>query len=180
MAHDLHFGGRWHYDEIRRFQRNDIASQDDTGAIVDFDRGLGGSGGNRLQESKAIALWLQDDIQLGNVTVTPGIRYEYIDQHHTDYESDPSNTVRGRFDGSLDVFLPGISVQWDISDTDMVFAGVHKGFSIPGPRAVQRSGTDEEESIGYELGFRTRRDTFNAELIGFYTDFDNLIGSDTG
>jgi len=52
---------------------------------------------------------------------------------------------------------------------------------VPGPRSSVRSGVDLEESIGYELGLRTQKDNgLFGEFVWFYTDFDNLIGTDSG
>lgn len=181
LSHEVHFGGRVHRDTIRRFQRDDIFTQDGTGRIVDFTRGVEGSGGNREQESTAVALWVQDTISLGALSVTPGIRYETIDQEYTDYRSDPTNTRTGGGSDRMDYIVPGIGFQWDLSDTEGLFGGVYKGVSVPGPRSAIRSGVDKEESIGYELGLRTERDnSFSGELVWFFTDLENLIGTDSG
>lgn len=181
VEHQLHFGGRIHQDEIRRYQRDDQFVQDDTGQVVDFIRGEEGSGGNRAQETTAIALWLQDTISLGAFSITPGIRYETIDQRYVDYASDSSHTRTGGESETLDYFVPGVSFQWDLSESDQLFGGVFRGISVPGPRSVVRSGVDLEESIGYELGYRTDRDNgLFGEFVWFYTDFDNLIGTDAG
>ncbi len=181
VEHDVNFGTRLHMDEIRRFQRDDRFTQDGSGQIVDFTRGVPGSGGNREQESTAIAFWLQNTMTLGALSITPGIRYEYIDQDYTDYASDPTNTRTGGGSDSIDYVAPGISFSLDLTETEQLFGGVFRGISIPGPRSAIRSGVDLEESIGYELGFRTDQDnSFFGELVWFYTDFDNLIGTDSG
>ena len=181
VKHALHFGARVHRDEIRRFQRDDRFVQDGTGELVDFITGEEGSGGNRLQESTAIALWLQDEITMGALTVTPGIRFETIDQEYIDYASDSTNTRRGNGEDSIDYVAPGVSFALDLTETGQLFGGIFKGVSVPGPRSSVRSGVDLEESIGYELGLRTQKDTgFFGELVWFYSDFDNLIGTDSG
>ncbi|MDB4491421.1 TonB-dependent receptor [bacterium] len=181
VEHDLHFGARVHKDEIRRFQRDDRFVQDGTGQIVDFITGEEGSGGNRFQESTAIALWLQDEITLGALTVTPGLRFETIDQDYIDYSSNSTNTRTRSDSGTINYVAPGISFSLDLTETEQLFGGVFKGVSVPGPRSSIRSGVDLEESIGYELGFRTQKDNgFFGELVAFYTDFDNLIGTDSG
>ena len=181
IEHELHFGARAHTDQIRRFQRDDRFVQDDTGQVVDFVTGEEGSGGNRFQESTAIALWLQDKVTLGALRVTPGVRFETIDQDYIDYASDSTNTRRGGDGDTIDYVAPGISFSLDLSDTEQFFGGVFKGVSVPGPRSSVRSGVDLEESIGYELGLRTQKDNgFFGELVWFYTDFDKLIGTDSG
>lgn len=181
LEHDVHFGTRIHSDEIRRFQRADRVIQDASGEVTDVIRGADGSGGNRLQESTAIALWLQDTVSLGALSVTPGVRYETIDQRYIDFASDSTNTRVGSGSDRIDYVAPGVSFNVDLTETERLFGGVFRGVSVPGPRSAIRSGIDFEESIGYELGVRTQHDNgFNAELVGFYTDFDNLIGSNSG
>ena len=181
LEHGLHFGARAHRDQIRRFQRDDNFVQDATGAVTDFITGEEGSGGNRFQESTAIALWLQDTVTLGPLSVTPGVRFESIDQDYIDYVSDSTNTRSGTGSDTIDFVAPGISFNLELSETEQLFGGVFKGVSVPGPRASIRSGVDLEESIGYELGFRTQRDNgFSGELVWFLSDFDNLVGTDAG
>ena len=181
VDHDLHFGARIHSDEIRRFQRDDFFTQDDTGQIVAFDRGEPGSGGNRHQETTAIALWLQDTVSFGPLSITPGVRYEHLDQDYTDYASDSTNTRTGGGSDTLDYFAPGVSFSLDLTETEQLFGGVFRGISVPGPRNAIRGGIDLEESIGYELGIRTNQDNgFFGELVWFYSDFENLIGTDAG
>ena len=181
LEHEVHFGGRVHYDEIRRFQRDDRIVQDAEGAVTEVVRGVPGSGGNRFQESTAIALWVEDRVTFGRLSLTPGIRYETIDQDFIDYASDPANSKVRSGSDTYDYIVPGVSLSFDLTETEQVFGGVFRGVSVPGPRSAIRSGIDLEESIGYELGLRTRRDKgFAAEVGWFYTGFDNLIGSNAG
>ncbi len=62
-----------------------------------------------------------------------------------------------------------------------MIAGVHRGFSPAGPGSA---GLDAEESINYEFGARYEQDNVLAEVIGFYSDYGNLLGrcrvSDSG
>jgi len=56
-------------------------------------------------------------------------------------------------------------------------AGVHKGFSPAGP-GQEGATADPEDSVNYELGTRylSADNNTSAELVGFYSDYDNLIG----
>jgi Fe(3+) dicitrate transport protein len=181
VNHELHFGARWHKDEITRFQRNDsIVVADDLGVTI--AAGADGSGGNRLEQAEAISLWIEDEISLGALTLRPGIRYESVDLHNTDYASDDTFTATAVRDGSLSEVIPGIGATYELTEDTAVFAGIYKGISVPGPRSVLEAGIDTEESIGYEVGVR-HRDVdagLQAELVGFLTDFDNLIGAAAG
>ena len=179
IDHDIHVGARWNHDEIRRFQRDDKINVSNSG-LTGITRGEEGSGGNRYQESEAIALWIEDTIQIGSLSLRPGVRYESIDLHNTDYESNSQNRVTAVRDGNIDYLAPGIGFNYEVNADTNLFGGVFRGVSVPSPRAVLKDGIQEEESLGYELGLRHATDTFGFELAGFFTDFDNLIGSDTG
>ncbi|MEI8647812.1 TonB-dependent receptor [Paraglaciecola sp. Hal342] len=47
-----------------------------------------------------------------------------------------------------------------------------KGFTAPS----NSPGAKEEEAVNYELGFRYNNDAFNAELVYFLSDYDNIVG----
>ena len=183
LEHELEFGVRLHADDVRRFQGDEFYTQDATGAIVNEDIRAFGTQGNRLQESEAVAVYLQDKISIGDFMIRPGARYEYIDQTWTEFERDITspnfNTPTSRNTGSENFFAPGVSFTYNFTDEDVLFGGLHKGFSVAGPRASIR-GVEPEESLGYELGFRHREEGLQAELVGFFTDFDNLIATDAG
>lgn len=182
IEHDLEFGARWHYDEIRRFQRDDTITSTGTGpggfGITTI--GAPGSGGNRFESAEALSFWASDEIDFGALTLSPGVRYEHIELDNTDYLSDATNTVTAVRNGDESYFAPGIGFTYDINDCNRLFGGVFKGYSIAGPRSILRDGVDKEESLGYELGIRHRDQGVNAELVGFFTDFDNLIATDAG
>jgi len=177
----LHFGVRYHEDKIRRFQRDDAIQLGSDGRVLRIDRGEDGSGGNRYQQTAATALWLENRIEFGQLAIKPGIRYENLDFNNTDYESNSSNTVTASRSGQLDFFVPGIGFTYEWAPDHQFFGGVYRGVSTPGPRAHLKDGVQIEESTGFELGHRGRSESgLSTELALFYTDFDNLIGSDTG
>lgn len=180
LEHDLGFGVRYHKDESSRLQRDDTITSNGTGGFTVTNIGAPGSGGNRLEESEAIALWVSDEINYNNFTLTPGFRYETIDLFNIDYLSDATYTPTATRSGDESYFAPGVGFAYRLNDCNRLFGGVHKGYSIAGPRSILRNGVEKEESIGYELGFRHRRDAFNAELVGFLTDFQNLIATNNG
>lgn len=51
---------------------------------------------------------------------------------------------------------------------------MHKGFSPPG----NKTGEKAEESINYELGSRFLKGRLRGELIGYFNNYSNLLGSD--
>lgn len=178
LEHRFEFGTRVHHDEIRRRQRDDeILVGSGTPSVV---RGEPGSGGNRLQEVDALAVWVQDRMTLGRLSVTPGIRFEYLELDWTDFASDSTDTPTATEAGDTSQVIPGISAQVRLSETETVFGGVYKGVSAPSPRNYLKNDVQWEESIGYEVGLRHRGDKAYGEVVGFFTDFDNLIGTAAG
>lgn len=181
VEHDLQFGVRWHQDDVRRKQRADSITSSGTGPDgFAITTGAPGSAGNRYESAEAIAFWVTDEIDFGKLALSPGFRYESIDLHNTDFLSDPTDTVSAVRNGSESYFAPGMGFTYDFNDDNKLFGGVFKGYSIAGPRSILRDGVDKEESLGYELGARHRSHGVTAELVGFLTDYDNLIATDAG
>jgi len=181
ITHDWEFGARVHKDQVSRFQRDDSFVQDANGNIIERIKGAPGSGGNRKEDAEALALFAQDTLRTGPWAITPGLRYERVEMKYRDF--DTSGADPGRLTGSgsdtLDIFAPGLGLVYELSDESTLFAGVHRGFALPGPRASAKDGIEEETSIGYEVGARfDNRSGFMSEATLFYTDFEDLIVPD--
>lgn len=170
VVHEFNLGGSFHHDYIRRFQWHDLARQETGGSWSDLTRSTPGSDGNRLQETDAFSLFINDRIVFDRFTVEPGIRYERLDQYYADYAGGDSGS------GNLDVFAPGVGLTWRATEDSLLFAGIYRGYSLPGPRAAIRSGISEETSTALELGFRYAPDPVtHLEAVFFHTGFDDLI-----
>ena len=169
VQHELSFGIRFHRDEVRRFQWDDDFTQEANGTISGVSNGTPGGAGDRLQITDAIALHAQDTIDIGSWTITPGIRFEMLDQ----YYEEPKGTRRG--DNNLNMIGGGLGVAYQFNEQWTGFGGVHRGFSPPSPRAAIKDGLEEETSIAYELGLRYGSEALSGELVGFFTDFQDLI-----
>jgi Fe(3+) dicitrate transport protein len=180
-SHDIEFGLRFHKDEEDRLQRNSTYTQVD-GELVLSDIGLLGNAGNRIQQAEALAFHVFDRIEFGNWVLTPGLRYENIDQNRIRYETrdgrtdDPSgrgvDDIRDTRENNTNVFLPGLGALYKLNNGFTLIGGVHKGFTAP----TNSPGIREEEAINFEAGFRFNQGVFNAEVIAFYSDYDNLLG----
>ncbi|MDX1569171.1 MAG: TonB-dependent receptor [Xanthomonadales bacterium] len=181
VTHDLEIGVRWHEDQEDRVQRYSTYHQEGGELVLD-DLGELGNAGNRVQNAEAVAVHVYDRIRWGQWTLTPGLRYENIDQDRIRYETrsgrtdDPSSraaaNVRDTRQNNVDVLLPGLGALYEFNANLSLLAGVHKGFSAP----TNAPGVREEEAINYEAGFRFQRDGLYAEAIAFYSDYDNLLG----
>ena len=182
--HAIEFGIRYHEDEEDRLQRNSNYHQENGDLILD-DFGLLGNAGNRVQEATAISFFVHDEITMGDLTLTPGIRYENIDQGRTRWETrdgntgepssrDPSN-LRDSRENQTRVWIPGLGALYAVSDAISLYGGIHKGFTAPS----NAPDVDEESSINYEVGLRlTGSNTFVDSAL-FYTDYDNILGECT-
>lgn len=175
-THELEFSARYHEDEEDRFQQDDIYQMAD-GRMILTSAGAPGSNANRLGEARAWAFFIRDTIALGDVTVTPGLRYETIDLVRTDWSgSDPNRTMPTSVRKSnVDVWIPGIAASWEFSPGMRLVAGAHRGFASPGPGST----ADAETSWNYETGLKLARNGWHAELIGYFNDYSNLVGTCT-
>jgi Fe(3+) dicitrate transport protein len=172
--HSLEVGLRYHRDEEDRLQRNSTYSQQ-SGVLVLDDLGELGNAGNRVQQAEALAIHVYDRIEWGKWTFTPGVRYEDIDQKRTRYNDGILRTIRDTRRNDTKVWLPGMGVLYQMNDEWQVLAGVHKGFSAPS----NSPGVKEEKALNYEFGFRYQGNHLRGEVIGFLSDYDNILGECT-
>jgi len=172
--HDLEFGIRLHEDEEDRLQRNSNYSQNNGELALD-DLGILGNAGNRVQQAQALAIHIHDNIQLGDWTLSPGLRYEDIEQKRTRFAEGELRTFRDSRQNDTQVFLPGLGILYQVNDSLSVLGGAHKGFTAPS----NSPNVDEETAINYELGFRYQNGSLSTELIGFMSDYDNILGECT-
>ena len=180
-THAIDAGARIHEDEEDRLQRNSSYRQRDGELLLD-DAGLPGNAGNRIQRAEAVAFYIQDRIAFGRWVLSPGLRFESINQERIRFETrhgrtqDPASrnpeNLRDTRENRTRVWLPGIGLSFDANERLRLFAGVHKGFTAP----TNAPGVKEEQAINYELGLRANGDVWNGELTGFWSDYDNLLG----
>ena len=174
MDHEFQGGVRYHYDQVDRFQWEDVYTQNAAGAITAFAPGAAGGAGDRIQETHAVALHLQDEIKWNKFTIVPGIRLELLDQQ---FENGTRVGAGTTGDGNQEAVAGGISVGYELSEKVNLFGGVHRGFSFAGPRSSINNNLSEETSLSFETGTRYNdaETGVYAEAIGFYTAFDDLI-----
>ena len=176
--HEWETGVRLHFDEIDRFQWDVQYDQAANGTITGAQTGVKGAAGDRIQQSRALAIHTQDQIKWDRWSITPGIRFETVDQEYEqDQRRGDGGGSPGSGDGSIDAVAGGISFGYEINQDWNAFFGVHRGFSMPGPRSSIRSNLEEETSWSYELGTRYNNPErgLTAEAIAFRTDFNDLI-----
>ena len=151
-SHEVKFGARYHQDFEARQQPVDQYLQGDDGS---FSLAATGSASRSKKESDATSFYLTDLISIGDWTVKPGIRYE-------DY------TINRVAD---DETLLGLGVTYALTDAWQLLAGIYEGLS---PSASRDS--DPETATNYEAGLRYSGAQVYLEAVGFFSDYDNIIG----
>jgi Fe(3+) dicitrate transport protein len=173
--HDIEVGARVHYDAEDRLQWEDGYGIRGGGMAMTSE-GIRGAQGNRISSANAFAAYALYKYKMGGLTLTPGIRYENINLQREDWgKSDADRLAEASIrENQINVFIPGIGFNYSFAQNLSVFGGVHKGFSPPG----SAPGEEAERSVNYELGSRFGAGKFRGELIGFFNDYSNLLGSD--
>ncbi|WP_454848582.1 TonB-dependent receptor family protein [Rhizobium binxianense] len=126
----------------------------------------------------AHAFYIDDKIEFGNWTVTPGIRYEIISTHN-DVTNLSGGTVTSALYPEVEAreALPTVSVAYQINDSWSVFGNVGVSF---GPQqysqlASTTDGLHPEKATTYEIGTHYEGDNWSAELTAFNIDFDKEL-----
>jgi Fe(3+) dicitrate transport protein len=165
ITHDLAVGMRLHYDRAGGTNQQIFHTSNGDGTFGPANPAAVTSAG--LSEVFATALFMEDEIKIGDLTLRPGIRYEHLDVGYTNgagvYDSADEQLVMG-----------GLGMTYDFDETNALFGGVYRGASPANP-AGYLAGTESEESLGFELGYRHQQNALRTELVGFFTDFENII-----
>lgn len=176
VYHDLEVGLRYHEDSEDRFQWNDTYAMLN-GAMVLNTAGTPGTQDNRIAYAEAVAAHALYKIKYNNLTVTPGIRFETIDLRNENFGTSDVNRTGADLverDNHLKIWLPGVGANYKLHNNLSFFGGVHKGFAPP----TNTPGTEAEKSVNYELGSRFSYKKLSGEIVAYFNDYSNLLGSD--
>lgn len=169
--HEIEIGFRDHMDEMTRIQWEDDYYM--SGGTMELYRagvpGASGGSNNRFEEAKATAYYIYDSIELGNLTLTPGIRREDIKGKRVKRLTNETSHST-----SVGETLLGIGATYQLSDNLLLVGGVNEGFSATGV-----TKNEAETSKNYEAGIRYNDGDKKLEIVGFLTDFDNMIATCT-
>lgn len=183
VANEIEIGARLHQDRYDRLQRN-TNYQMTNGIMMQTSQGTFGTQTNRIGTTNAWSLYGLNRMDFGALSITPGVRYEYADLKVENYgTSDPfrSGANMQVFNSIVTGIIPGLGMEYDIDEAWQLIAGIHRGFSPPEPATTTAGALNAapEESTNYEAGFRFTKHDARAEVVGFFTDYENLLGADT-
>ncbi|MDC8830819.1 TonB-dependent receptor family protein [Alteromonas gilva] len=177
-AHQLKVGARVHNDEMDRFQWVDTYELDAQYALSTVSTGVPGTDSNRIDSANAVSAYIHDTWEYGNLTVSGGVRYEDVNLARDDWgKTDPLRTdTPARRRNSVSAILPGVGFTYQVNEQLLVLAGAQKSFAPPSPG---NNNAEEEQGWNYETGLRYADHINQIELIGFFTQLDNLHGNCT-
>lgn len=157
-----------------------------------------GSDGHTYQDrtggTEASAFYIDDKIDVGNWTITPGIRFEKID---SDWRDRPVLGLNGRpvqekkRSKDYNEPLPALSLMYHLSDEWKLFANYSESFGSlqyfqlgqGGSGNDTAAGLEPEKAKTYELGTRYDNGSWGGEITLFYIDFDDelqYVSNDVG
>ncbi|QJC80834.1 TonB-dependent siderophore receptor [Pseudomonas umsongensis] len=157
-----------------------------------------GSDGHVYQDrtggTEAHAMYVDNKIDVGNWTVTPGVRFEHIqtewhDRPVLDTAGKPVQEKRRSIESNEP--LPALSVMYHMSDAWKLFANYETSFGSlqyfqlgqGGAGDETANGLEPEKAKTYELGTRYNDEVWGGEVTLFYIDFDKelqYISNDAG
>lgn len=169
VSSQLEVGARVHADLVDRVHTEDPYRMEDGALVATGDPRI--TTLDAVTDAVAIALHAQEDLLVGPVRLLPGFRMEAIRTSRNDEGEDPvpaTWTV---------VPLPGFSILGSPTPWLDLFAGVHRGFSPVAPG--QADGVAPESAWNVEAGGRFELANTYGEAVGFFSDYDNILGTCT-
>jgi Fe(3+) dicitrate transport protein len=181
-THKIQFGMRYHLDQADRFATRSAYNMTN-GTMILSAAGIKGNQENQIRNAQSLATFLNYDISFKRLKVSPGVRYENINfdfQNYGTADNARLGTVLRSAKNQLTVILPGIGLHYWLNENMNLLGGIHKGFSPPGmPSFTATSGQARmETSINYELGYHFEKNGYTAQVVGFFNNYSNILGSD--
>ena len=189
--HDILIGLRTHQDEMNRFQKVDKYGINE-GKLKLSTAGTWGVGSknNRLDNATAQSIFIEDQFRIRDFVVTAGFRYEKIALNRNDWKGDVSGSGKSWNDPkrelsptqkkkNINILIPGFGINYSVNSKIELLAGIHKGFSPPGPGSNESEDIKPEESINVETGISYTHNSDKFKAIYFNSAYSNLLGDDT-
>ena len=126
-------------------------------------------------ETEAHAFFIDDKIDIGKWTFTPGIRYEMIEQQQTNL------LTHVKYKGDYNTALPALNVLYHVNDSWNLYANTEGSFGSVQysqmPNRVSGGEVKPEKARTWELGTRYDNGNLRAEIGAFLINFNNQYDS---
>lgn len=180
--HQLVLGIRYHQDKADRWNTKSTYDMIQ-GKMLLTDQGIPGNVENQIRNAESMSAYLQYTLEYKGLRISPGIRYEHIQLRLKNYGSQDQTRSGSQLQAAsnnLSLVAPGIGIQYAVNHNMNAFAGVHKGYSPPGmPTLNTTNGQAKPESaLNYEVGYRYSSPVAKWHVVGFYNQYENILGSD--
>jgi Fe(3+) dicitrate transport protein len=191
MDHNLMIGLRLHEDQMDRFQKVDKYAMQNSLLQLTTNGIWGvGSKNNRLDKANSSALFIEDQFAFNKFIITAGIRYESIKLTRNDWKgdislqnlswNDPDRILEStQKTKTINILVPGAGFVYQLNSNVEILAGIHKGYSPPGPGKDDSQDIKPEESINVETGFVIKDGLNKVKTVLFNNSYSNLLGDDT-
>jgi Fe(3+) dicitrate transport protein len=169
MENQIEYGVKYQ-NEVQRRRREDFATYN-----IFLNSGASSLEENLRRTTNAFTVFVSNKTQINEkISVTPILRIENINhQQH--------NAISNKFaKASFTEFVPGVGLSYQIDSNNLLYGGVHKGFSPPRVEDAIDGSTvvdlNAERSINAEIGLRSTlvKDVF-FDVAVFRNDFKNLV-----
>ncbi|HCT8708798.1 TPA: TonB-dependent receptor family protein [Raoultella ornithinolytica] len=168
-AHEVGVGYRYVNEsthEMRYYTPTVSGNLPDTASPYDRDTRSG---------TEAHAWYIDDRIDIGNWTVTPGMRFEHIES----YQDDSLKGTRQQV--SYNAPLPALNVLYHLTDSWNLYANTEGSFGTVQysqiGKAVQSGNVEPEKARTWEVGTRYDNGALSAEMGLFLINFNNQYDS---
>jgi Fe(3+) dicitrate transport protein len=125
--------------------------------------------------TQAHAFFIDDRIDIGKWTFTPGIRYEMIDSAQS------NNLTHVKYQGDYNTALPALNVLYHMTENWNLYANTEGSFGSVQysqmPNRVAGGEVKPEKARTWELGTRYDNGNLRAEIGAFLINFDNQYES---
>ncbi|MGN8125339.1 TonB-dependent Fe(3+) dicitrate receptor FecA [Pseudomonas sp. 22082] len=125
--------------------------------------------------TEANAFFVDDRIDIGKWTITPGVRYEMIESQQT------NNLTNVKYKGDYNTALPALNVLYHLSDSWNLYANTEGSFGSVQysqmPNRVSSGEVKPEKARTWEVGTRYDNGALRAEIGAFLINFDNQYES---
>ena len=125
--------------------------------------------------TEAHAFFIDDKIDIGQWTFTPGIRYEMIEQEQTNL------LTHVKYKGDYNTPLPALNVLYHVTDSWNIYANTESSFGSVQysqmPNRVSGGEVKPEKARTWELGTRYDNGNLRAEIGAFLINFNNQYDS---